>query len=133
MSANVPGARVSEVEVRAVEEHPRVARAIGGQRQVRDGLLAERRLQDAEDVVVVPRHALAALTQLASPIVPAAQAVEDDDLVPERATGIDGRDARDTQVEVRQVSRDIGRHGWSGACGSRADFAPASIFTVDRT
>ena len=80
----------------------------------------------------MPRNALAAVSQLASVIVPAAEAVQNHDLVPERPLRFHRGDAADRQVGVRQIVGGIRLHASSSTLGSSADFAPPSIFTADR-
>ena len=53
-------------------------------------------------------HALAASAQLAALVEPASQSVEDDNLVPESAFGIDRPHSRHGQVKRRQIIVDIG-------------------------
>lgn len=52
-------------------------------------------------------NALAMLTQQASAIMPLAQAVQDDDLVPKSAFGFDGRDVAHGHIQIGQVIRHV--------------------------
>src|SRR5579864_1557625 len=84
------GAR--EVERRAVEEHPGMAHALGAETKVGHRRRSDVGAEYAVDVVVVPRDSLTFLTQLVPVLEPAAQPVQDDDLVPERPLGLDRGD-----------------------------------------
>jgi hypothetical protein len=99
-----------EIEVRGVEEHPSVACAILAERSARLESFSGGRLQQAEHVVVVARDALAAVPELASMIVPTAEPVQNDHLVPEGALRFDRGDAADCKIGVRQIIGGIGSH-----------------------
>jgi hypothetical protein len=52
----------SEIIVGSVEKHPRVTDAIGAQIAIREGSLADVRVEQALEVIVMPRHALTFLS-----------------------------------------------------------------------
>src|ERR1035437_7676849 len=65
------------------------------------------RSQEPIDIIVVPRYALPSSLQLATAVPPPAQAMQDNNLVPEGATGVNGRHVADCKIKVRKIVRDI--------------------------
>ena len=103
-----PERSTREIEVRSIEEHPGMRDTVLAERRLSDGGGADWPLGELVEVIIVTGHALAAPTQLASLVEPTSQPMEDDDLVPERAFGIDRSHGRDGQVEHWQIIIDIG-------------------------
>ena len=76
----------------------------------------------------MPRNPVPAALKVAAIDEPLALAMEDDDLVPEGAFGIDNGDVGDGEIEPGPIRLDIRPDDASGV-GARADFAPDSILT----
>ena len=87
-----------QAEIGAAEEEPRMCRAIRGQCTIAEPLRCPFIAHELVRVVVVPRNPLTAMTQDATPVMPLPQAVEDDDLVPERSFSFDGDDVVNAKI-----------------------------------
>ena len=94
-----------------VEEHPGVSRAVARQSQIGHELETSRRLEQAEDIVVVAGHSVSAVPEGPSPFEPAPGSMQDDDLVPECPLGLHGCDAVDTEGQVGDVLDHVRCHG----------------------
>jgi hypothetical protein len=103
--------RVVEIEVWAVEEHPGMAGAVRTESAVSHCPLAQRWLEQPEQVEVVTRHALATVAQLPAAVVPSAEPMQDHDFVPERSLRLHRRDTGHLQVDTRHVVSGVRLHG----------------------
>jgi hypothetical protein len=99
-----------QAEVVTAEEEARVYRAVRSKRSIAEPLRRPFIAQELVSVVVVTRDPLAAVAQDTAPVMPLAQTVEDDDLVPERAFGFDGHDVVNAKIKIRKIRRDVRRH-----------------------
>jgi hypothetical protein len=100
------GHGVCELEVRSIEEHSSVADAVRAERRIGDSGGADRRRSELVQVIIVTGHTLPTPTQLAALIEPPPQPVEDDDLVPKGAFGINRAHRWHGQVKRRLVIAD---------------------------
>ena len=98
-----------EVIIGAIKERTGVPHTVRSQIVISQRGAADIGGGETMQIVVVAGDALVFLTQLATALVPAPQAVDDDDLVPESAGGLDGGDIWDGQVEIADVGGDIRR------------------------
>ena len=88
----------SYVKIGPVEEHPRVAHAILGHLCIFRCLSAYLRSQEPVDIVVVARDALPTSLQFATMVPPAAQAMQDNNLVPKSTARVNGGHIADRQI-----------------------------------
>lgn len=81
--------------------------------QIGNGGRAHVRSKERMQVVVVPRNPLAVLAKFTSPFEPVAQAMYNDDLVPESSFGVDCRDIRHPEIKCLDVIINV-RHDREG-------------------
>lgn len=84
--------------------------AVGGKIVIGLPSLRSLRLRESMDVVVVTRYPLAFVPQFSAAVVPLAQTVQDDDLVPERSLRLHRSDLADCEVQIRQIGRHVRRY-----------------------
>src|SRR5665213_1065229 len=70
-------------------------------------LLTNSRSQESVDIIVVARDALPPSPQLATAVPPPAQAVKDDDFIPEGTAGIYGGHIANCQIKIRKIVRNV--------------------------
>gem|GEM_PF-6959926 len=97
-----------EIESRTVKKHARVGDTVGTKRAIRQSPLTKVRSEKLIGIVIVSRHALTASFEFSAYVEPAAQAVQNDNLVPKSSLGIDDSDVTDSQIDIRHILLEIG-------------------------
>jgi hypothetical protein len=95
----------SQVKIGPVEEHPRLSNAVIGHLHISACFPACLRSQEPVDFI--SSAARRATLKLATAVPPPAQAMQDNNLVPKGAAGINRRHVADCQIEVRKIVRDV--------------------------
>jgi hypothetical protein len=91
--------RGSQIEIRPIKKYLGVADAVEAERGMCQFPMADLRLQQAINVVIVTRDALTLVLEFAAPLKPSPLSVDDDDLIPACPLGDDGRDTRDVEIQ----------------------------------
>jgi len=99
--------RRRQAKVGAAEEEPRMRCTVRREGMVAEPPCSPFAVQKLVSVVVVARDPLPAVAEDAAPVVPLSQAVEDDDLVPERPFGLNGDDVANAKITIRKISSDV--------------------------
>lgn len=92
-------------QVWATEEQSGVCRTVGSKFVINQPDWCSLRLHQSMDVVIVTRYPLALVSQFVAAVIPLAQTVQDDDLVPERSLWPHRRYVPDREVQTGQIVR----------------------------